>query len=82
MNPKISKIETELEKTKKKISGLQDHVQELEQQKTELENTDIVGLVRDAGMTPQELAALIQAFHENIGKPLSRPAPEDTKNED
>ena len=81
MNSKISKIETELEKTKKKISELQNHVRELEQQKTELENTDIVGLVRSAGMTSQELAALIQALHENIGAPLSAPVQEDTKNE-
>lgn len=82
MNPKIIKIETELEKTKKRISELQDHARELEQQKTELENTDIVGLVRDAGMNPQELSALIRAFHENIRKPLFRSAQEDTKNED
>jgi len=82
MNPKISKIETELKKTKKKISALQDHARELQQQKTELENTDIVGLVRDAGMNPQELTALIQAFHENIRKPLSMPAQEENKNED
>jgi len=82
MNPKISKIETELEKTKKKISELQGHVRELEQQKTELENTDIVGLVRNAGMTSQELAALMQSFRENIGAPLSAPAQEGTKNED
>jgi len=78
MNPKISKIETELEKARKKISELQDHVRELEQQKTELENTDIVGLVRDAGMQPQELAALIQAYYEKAGSSVQ----EDTKNED
>ena len=67
MNPKISKIDAELDKTKKKISELQDHVRELEQQKTELENTNIVGLVRSAGMTPQELSALIQACRKNSG---------------
>jgi septal ring factor EnvC (AmiA/AmiB activator) len=78
MNPKIRKIETELEKARKKISELQDHVRELEQQKTELENTDIVGLVRDAGMQPQELAALIQAYYEKAGSSVQ----EDTKNED
>lgn len=82
MNPKISKIDTELDKTKMKISELQDHARELEQQKTELENIDIVGLVRNAGMTSQELAALIQALHKNIGAPLSAPVKENTKNED
>lgn len=81
MNIKISKIETELDKTKKKISELQDHVRELEQQKTELENTDIVGLVRSTGMTPQELAAFIKAFRKSSGMPFTIPAQEDTENE-
>ena len=71
MSPKISKIDAELDKTKRKISELQDHVRELEQQKTELENTDIVGLVRSAGMTAQELASFIRAFREQNGMPKS-----------
>ncbi|MFT8888078.1 MAG: DUF4315 family protein [Ethanoligenens sp.] len=71
MIPKISKIDAELNKTRKKISELQAYVRELEQQKTELENTDIVGLVRTAGMTPQELAVLIRACRENSGAPHS-----------
>ena len=50
MNSKINRIDTEIAKTKQKISGLQAHIRELEQQKTELENTDIVGLVRGSGM--------------------------------
>ncbi len=81
MNIKISKIEMELDKTKRKISELQDHVRELEQQKTELENTDIVGLVRSLGMTPQELAAFIKAFRISSGMPFAIPAQEDTENE-
>jgi len=81
LNPKISKIETELEKTKQKISGLQARVRELEQQKSELENTDIVGLVRDAGMTSQELAALLQVFRENSGAPAARFKQEALENE-
>ena len=81
MNNKISRIEAELAKTKQKISGLQAHIRELEQQKTELENTDIVGLVRGADMTAQELAALLQAFREKNGAPLSLSRQEDTENE-
>jgi DNA repair exonuclease SbcCD ATPase subunit len=81
MNPKIRKIETELEKARKKISELQDHVRELEQQKTELENTDIVGLVRGSGMTSQELAALLQTFREKSEMPFPSSKQEDTGNE-
>lgn len=32
-----------------------------DKQRTELENLDIVGMVRSMGMTPEELAALIEA---------------------
>lgn len=71
MNPKIGKIEAELDKTKKKISSLQEHVRKLEQQKTELENTDIVELVRCSGMTAQELSVIIRASGESIGALMS-----------
>ena len=81
MNPKISKIDTEIAKTKQKISVLQAHIRELEQQKIELENTDIVGLVRGSGMTSQELAALFQAFREKNGVPFPSSKQEDIENE-
>ena len=70
MNPKIEKIETEIDKTKSKISELQIRLRELERQKTEIENTEIVGLVRGVDATPQELAAFIRAFREQGGTPL------------
>lgn len=81
MNTKISKIDAELTKVRQKISALQDHLRELEQQKTALENTDIVGLVRGNGMTSQELAAFLQAFRENNGIPLPLSRQEDAENE-
>lgn len=81
MNPKISRIDAELAKTKQKISALQGHIRELEQQKTELENTDIVGLVRGSGMTSQELAALLQTFREKSEIPFPSSKQEDTGNE-
>ena len=55
MNQKIQKIVTEIEKVKSKIATL-------EQQKTELENTEIVGMVRGLEVTPEELATIIQAI--------------------
>ena len=81
MNSKINRIDTEIAKTKQKISGLQDHIRELEQQKTELENTDIVGLVRGSGMTAQELSAVLQAFREKNGVPFPTSKQEDAENE-
>lgn len=60
MNPKIKKIDTEYEKNAAKIAELQSRQKELEKQRTELENLDIIGLVRGVGLTPEQLAALIR----------------------
>lgn len=62
MNGKIQKVEAEIEKVKAKITAQQARLRELEQQKTELENTEIVGMVRGLDVSPEELATLIQAI--------------------
>ncbi len=61
MNPKIRKIDAEYEKNAAKITELQERQKELEKLRLELENTDIIGLVRSMGLTPDQLAALIQS---------------------
>lgn len=61
MNQKIKKIDTEYEKNAAKIAELQARQKELDKQRTELENLDIIGLVRNLGVTPDELAAIISA---------------------
>ena len=61
MNPKIKKIDAEYEKNAAKITRLQGRQRELEKERLELENTDIIGLVRGMGLTPDQLAALIQS---------------------
>ena len=60
MNPKIKKIDNEYEKNAAKITELQARQRELEKQRMELENLDIIGLVRSMGLSPDQLAALIQ----------------------
>lgn len=52
MNGKIQKVEAEIEKVKAKITAQQARLRELEQQKTELENTEIVGMVRGLDVSP------------------------------
>lgn len=59
---KAERIQTEIEKTKDKISTLQSRLRELERQKTETENTDIIAVVRSANISQQELLAFIDAF--------------------
>lgn len=61
MNPKIKKIDAEYEKNAAKITELQERQKELEKQRLELENTDIIGIVRSMGLTPDQLSALIQS---------------------
>ena len=60
MNPKIKKIDNEYEKNAAKITELQARQRELEKQRLELENLDIIGIARNMGLTPDQLAALIQ----------------------
>ena len=69
MNPKFKKIDAEYDKNAAKISALQNRQKELKKQRRELENLDIVGLVRGMGMTAEELSALMKASREN--RPVS-----------
>ena len=59
---KLQKVLTEISRTKEKIAAQQTRLRKLEQQKTELENVEIVGMVRGLSVAPEELAAFIKAF--------------------
>ena len=59
---KVDRIITEIEKTKTKITELQARLRDLERQKTEVENTEILAVVRSANISQQELMEFIQAF--------------------
>lgn len=60
MNPKIEKLAKDIEKTKAKIAEQQARLQDLEKQKTELENTDFVAVARSYHLTPQELVEFLK----------------------
>ena len=64
MSKKKEKVILEISKTKEKISGLQDKLRELERQKTEIENTEIVELVRSTKMNTSELAIFLKTYRE------------------
>ena len=61
MSNKLQKVLSEIDKVKEKIAVQQTRLRELEQQKTELENMEIVGMVRGLDVAPEELAAFIKA---------------------
>lgn len=56
---KLERIETEIAKTKEAISRQQARLRELEAQKTEVENLQIVQMVRALRMNPAELSAFL-----------------------
>ena len=62
MNPKITKLRTELAKNKDKITEIQERNKGIERQIRELEDFSIVGLVRESGMTLEQFAALFAAM--------------------
>ena len=59
MNPKLQKLRAELEKNTEKIENLQSRNTELKQQIQELENIDIIGMVRECGLSPEALSGLL-----------------------
>lgn len=61
MNPKVKKLLAEKEKNNEKIAKCTARNEEIDKEVLQLENTDIIGLVRGIGMTPDQLAALIQS---------------------
>jgi len=72
-NPKIEKINTEIEKTKAKISEFQTKLRALERQKTDLEDQQIVALVRSEKISDAELTALMNSLR---SRPDSMAAPD------
>lgn len=60
MNPKIDKLKAERCKNSDKIAALQERNRKLDEQIMKLENTDIIGMVREIGMTPEQLSTLLR----------------------
>ena len=70
MNPKIPKLREELRRNRERIAVIQAHNRELEKNLRELENLDIVGMVRAQGLTLEQFAELFQGAspHQHIPK--------------
>ena len=56
MATKIERIDREITKTREKIAEYQEKLKALEAQKTEVENLEIVQMVRALRMTPAQLS--------------------------
>ena len=73
MNNKLTKLQMEIDKIKQKISEQQTRLRELEQQKTEIENTEIVELVRSMKMNTSELSTFLKAYRGKNDAPILMP---------
>ena len=62
MNQRIQKTIEEIERAKAKIAELQTLLPELERKRTDLENTEIVRLMRSADVAPVDIAAFIESI--------------------
>ncbi len=60
MNPKIQKLKSEKEKLLTKKASIEARCDEIDAQVMELENLDIIGTVREMGITPDQLAELLK----------------------
>ena len=71
MNPKVVKLKEEREKNCGKIASLQARNKKIDADILSIENTDIIGMVREYGFSPDELMELIKAAKKN---PIPAPA--------
>lgn len=59
MNPRIEKLKAERDKLNEKAVAYQSRIKAIDELITKLENTDIVGLVRENGLSVDQLAELV-----------------------
>ena len=60
MDQRIAKLREEFDKNSERISALQMKNKKLSEQITKLENTDIIGLIRESGIGFEELSRLLK----------------------
>ena len=79
MNPKVIKLRKEREKNDEKIASLQARNKEIDEDIISIENTDIIGMVREHGFSPDMLMELIKAAKKT---PLPMPTSHFNETED
>ena len=70
MNPKVVKLKEERAKNCEKISSLQARNKKIDADILYIENTDIIGMVREVGLSPDALAEFLAALKRN---PVAQP---------
>ena len=60
MNTRLNKLRIKRNKNNEKIQSLSKENEKLDKQILELENTDIIGLVRSMNLTPEQLLQILK----------------------
>lgn len=74
---KIAKITEERDECRAISKKYADRAKELDEKLLDLENTSIVGMVRESGLTPAELAELISLLKDNPAKAVNERTKDD-----
>lgn len=82
MNVKLKKVLSDMKKIEDKIGLLQGKWEELNKQKTEFENLEIIGLIRGAKISTENLTDVITAYRSKSDVPFSSEKQEENKNEE
>jgi len=63
---KINKVQAEIDKARERLMEQQARIKELESKKTEIENTEIVDIVRGLSIPLDDLAAVLQSVKSSV----------------
>ena len=83
MNPKVVKLREEREKNVEKIASLQARNKKIDAEVIKLENSDILGMVHEFGLSPDALYELILASKKNplpMSNPINETEEENSEN--
>jgi len=78
MNPRVVKLREEREKNVAKIASLHERNKKIDADIIKIENTDILGMVHEFGLSPDALYELIVASKKNP-LPVSNPIKNETE---
>lgn len=81
MNVKLKKVLSDMKKIEDKIELLQGKWNELNKQKTELENLEIIGLIRGAKISTENLNDVLKVYRSKSGVPFLSEKQEENNNE-
>ena len=65
MNPRIEKLREERNQALRRRDALNVKIEKLNRKITELENTDIIGVVREKGLTVEQLTEMMNIMKKN-----------------